>query len=66
MKLKKKKKLIKYNGENPEELLHAYCFACKEEHNIPRKDWVIVKTGKSKYELQCEKSLDEVIEREQK
>ena len=62
MKLKKKKKLIKYNGENPEELLHAYCRACKEEHNIPRKDWVIVKTGKSKYELQCEKSLEVNLE----
>lgn len=62
MKLKKKKKLIKYNGENPEELLQAYCCACKEEHNIPRKDWVIVKTGKSKYELQCEKSLEVNLE----
>lgn len=66
MKLKKKKKFIKYNGENPEELFQAYCCACKEEHNTPRKDWIIVKTGRSKYELQCGKSLDEVIESEQK
>ena len=62
MRIKKKKKFIKYNGASPEELLHAYCFACKEEHNIPRKDWVIVKTGKSKYELQCEKSLEVNLE----
>ena len=66
MKLKKKKTFIKYNGASPEELLQAYCCACKEEHNIPRKDWIIVKTGKSKYELQCAGSLDKAIESKQK
>lgn len=66
MKIKKKKTFIKYNGANPEELLQAYCCTCKEEHNIPREDWIIVKTGKNKYELQCTESLDGTIESKQK
>ncbi len=47
-----------YGGDDDDEVLYGYCTECKMNHELPLRDWVMIKNGRNKVRLACRMSAE--------
>lgn len=57
----KSKRVYPYCGENPEAIVPGFCSECNCQHELPAKDWFLIKKLNGHFRMACGPSLADIV-----